>query len=132
MASNFSQLLVLEAVLNQIATNTGGGASSSTAGIPKFASVAVSASGDNTLITPAAGKRLVLSAVLLSAGATLVSMRLRQGTVAQGQSNLMGAVSAYDLVLDFPKEVILDADKSLVLNLGSATAVNGYVVYREV
>jgi hypothetical protein len=92
--------------------------------------ISVSSAGDNTLISPAAGKALRITGIAITLP-SLASIQLRQGTVAQGQTNLTGVMSVSDWLADFSREVALAADKSLVLNLGAAINARGYVTYWE-
>lgn len=93
-------------------------------------SIATTGAGDKTLLTPSVGKALRISSITVTA-ANVVTVQFKQGTVAEGQSNLSGAMEISDLVSEFPRTIALVADRSLVVNVGSAIALNGYVTWWE-
>lgn len=97
----------------------------------KMSPIALSASGDQIIITPAAGKALRISDITFTA-ASLVSVQFKQGTTAQGQTTLSGVMPVLDHQNSYSRPLALAVDRSLVINLGSAVAVNGYVCWWEV
>jgi hypothetical protein len=88
-------------------------------------------SGDQTIISPTAGKALRIYNLVLSNATTLTSFALRSGTSGQGQVNLTSAIAAYDYAGDFSPPLGLPVDRSFVINLPSSGSLTGYVTWRE-
>jgi hypothetical protein len=88
-------------------------------------------SGDQTIISPTAGKALRIYNLVLSNTTTLTSFALRSGTSGQGQVNLTSAIAAYDYAGDFSPPLGLPVDRSFVINLPSSGSLTGYVTWRE-
>lgn len=104
-----------------------------TALTPKFAAIAASSSGDNTLVAAVVGKKIrVLSYTLVAAGA--VTCRFEDGAGGTAKSGQMsfganGGVSVpYSPVGHFETT----ANTLLNLELGGAVAVAGHLTYVEV
>ena len=99
----------------------------------RLASIAVAASGDNTLVAAVTGKKLrVLSLVLLSTAKQTVRFESgASGTALTGQMEL--AANA-PLVLPFNPEGWFETAASALLNLelGGANAVAGSLSFVEV
>lgn len=101
----------------------------------KSAPIAVSSSGDNTIVTAVAGKKIrVLGYVLVANAAVNTKWKSGAGTDKTGllYNAANGGVSAP--VVGDPSEVFwfeTAAGEALVLNLSGAVAVGGHVVYLE-
>ena len=99
---------------------------------PKFAAIAASSSGDNTLVAAVTGKKIrAIKYVLVAAGTVSVKFKSGAGT------DLTGAMPAaansvipgdYCPVGQFESA----AGSALVLNLSGAVAVTGHLTYVEV
>lgn len=104
-----------------------------TALTPKFAAVAASSSGDNTLIAAVAGKKIrVLSYTLVAAGA--VTARFEDGaggTPLSGQMSF-GANGGASVPFSPLGHFETTANTLLNLELGGAVSVAGHVCYVEV
>jgi hypothetical protein len=93
--------------------------------------IAITSLGDNTIISPAAGKALRIGAIAMTS-ATLVAIQIKSGTVAQGQSSMSALMSISDFSESFTSPIALAVDRSLVIGLGTASAtVSGYVTWWE-
>lgn len=99
---------------------------------PKFVSIAASASGDNTLVSGVASKKIrVLSYVLMSNGTVNAKFQSSTGGDITGLLYLVantGASSGFSPVGHF--ETV--AGEDLQLNLSGAIAVGGHLTYIEV
>lgn len=99
---------------------------------PKFASIAASNAGDNTLVSAVSGKKLrVVKYTIVASGAVSAKFRTSSGTDLSGamslgaNSGVGGAFCPLGLL-----ETI--AGDGLVLNLSAATPVAGHLTYVEV
>lgn len=107
--------------------------SGTTAITPKFASINASSSGDNTLVSAVVGKKIrVLKYRIIPASD--VAVRWYSGAAGTA---LTGSMSLAGKAGDSGAEAIFGhfetaSNTALVLNLGSAVQVSGYVVYAEV
>lgn len=100
---------------------------------PKFAAIAASSSGDNTLVAAVASKKLrVLSYTLVAAGA--VTCRFEDGAGGTAKSGQMAL--AANGVLSVPFSAVghfeTTANTLLNLELGGAVSVAGHICYVEV
>lgn len=100
---------------------------------PKFAAIAASSSGDNTLVAAVASKKLrVLSYTLVAAGA--VTCRFEDGAGGTAKSGVMSL--AANGVLSVPFSAVghfeTTANTLLNLELGGAVSVAGHICYVEV
>lgn len=98
---------------------------------PKYASIAVSSSGDNTIVSAVAGKRLLVLAYNYMANGT-VNVKWRSNTT--DKTGLAYLVANTGKVAPFSSVgwLITASGDALVLNLSGAVAVGGEVVYAEV
>lgn len=93
--------------------------------------ISFSTSGDQTILTPSSTKALRISAITFTA-ASLVAIQFKNGTVAQGSPvNLSGVMNLSDFSEDFVNPIALPADRSFVINAGSAVSVAGFVAWWE-
>lgn len=101
-----------------------------TLAVEKFALISASALGDNTIVAAVAGKKIKVTQYVMVATAA-VAPRWKSGA----SNNLSGAMSlAANGIISTPGgKVLMEtvAGEALVLNLSSAVAVNGHLVYIE-
>jgi len=90
-----------------------------------------SVSGDQTIVSPTAGKALRIYSIVLSNPSAATSFILKSGTAAQGQTTLSSTIVAHDYAGDFKHPLGLLADRSLVINLPVSGSLSGYVTWRE-
>lgn len=100
---------------------------------PKFAAIAASSSGDNTIVAAVVSKKLrVLSYTLVAAGA--VTCRFEDGAGGTAKSGVMSL--AANGVLSVPFSAVghfeTTANTLLNLELGGAVSVAGHICYVEV
>lgn len=103
-----------------------------TALTPKFATIDVASSGDNTIVSGSAGKKIrVLQYALVCGSATVVQWQDTGGANLTGDMSFAanGGISAPYCPLGLFETT--DGD-GLDLNLGSANSVSGHLVYVEV
>lgn len=104
-----------------------------TALTPKFAAIAASSSGDNTLVAAVSGKKIrVLSYTLVAAGA--VTCRFEDGAGGTAKSGVMsfGANGGVSVPFSPLGHFETTANTLLNLELGGAVSVAGHVCYVEV
>lgn len=104
-----------------------------TALTPKFASIAVSSSGDNTLVAAVVGKKIrVLSYTLVAAGA--VTCRFEDGAGGTAKSGQMSFAANGGVSVPFSPVGHFETTANTLLNLelGGAVAVAGHLTYVEV
>jgi hypothetical protein len=89
-------------------------------------SISISASGDNTIITPTTGKALRISSLYFTA-ATQVNVTLKRGA-----TTISGAMPLTDHAADYVHPISFSVNESLIINIGSAVNVRGYVIWWEV
>lgn len=98
----------------------------------EFAAISASSSGDNTLVAaPAAGKRIVVLALVLNPAAA-VDLTLKSGSttlVALGGFRDTGEPAGLALSLNPGGYFECAAGEALVLNLDGAVAVKGFLNY---
>ena len=100
-----------------------------------WTSISISASGDNTIITPTAGYalRIVFLAFVCNGAVNVI---LYEGTSAEGQTAMTGVMNFTPyggLVWDRDKNPIpLDLDSSFVMNLSAAIQVSGLLLSYEI
>ena len=102
--------------------------------LPKFAAIAAASSGDNTLVTGVAGKRIrVLSAHLTMTG-TAVTIRFESAAGGTALTGQMTPLQGTSISLPFSPlgHFQTVAGELLNLELGGAQAVAGWLVYVEV
>jgi hypothetical protein len=93
--------------------------------------IALSTSGDQTILTPTSTKALRIAAIAFTAGA-VVGVQFKNGTVAQGsQVNLSGVMPVSDFSDSFPNPIALPVNRSFVINLAAAVSVQGYISWWE-
>lgn len=100
---------------------------------PKFAAIAASSSGDNTLVAAVASKKLrVLSYTLVAAGA--VTCRFEDGAGGTAKSGVMSLAANGILSVPFSAVGHFETTANTLLNLelGGAVSVAGHICYVEV
>lgn len=90
--------------------------------------IATTGSGVKTIATPASGKKLRISALVLQA-ATPTKIQLRAGT-----TNISGVIEIVSFEHTYSEPIVLAANVALNINVDTTTpnALSGYLVYREV
>lgn len=104
-----------------------------TALTPKFAAIAASSSGDNTLVAAVSAKKIrVLSYTLVAAGA--VTCRFEDGAGGTAKSGQMSLPANGILSVQFSAVGHFETTANTLLNLelGGAVSVAGHVCYVEV
>jgi len=99
----------------------------------KYAAINVGSSGNNTLISAASGKRLIiLACVLVSSGA--VNVEFQDGVSGTPLSGAMNLTTNSGFTLPFSEGGWGETSQGVLLNLNlsSATAVDGMLVYCEI
>lgn len=112
-----------------------------------YATINISTSGDNTIITPNVGEmpatwdtpatRIVIDHINLQANGT-TTLQFKNGTSGEGQTSYGGAynlVAQAAIVLENVMVheqgiITLAPNRSFVINLGSSVQVSGFVRYR--
>lgn len=99
---------------------------------PKFASISVSSSGDNTIVAAVTSKKLrVLAYVIVSDGTVAAKWRSSTTTDLTGAMSLLassGVSTAYSPVGHFETA----AGEALTLNLSAAIGARGHLTYLEI
>lgn len=88
--------------------------------------IAISAAGNNTVITPTTGKSLRILAVYFVA-ASSVAVTLRRGS-----TSISGTMNLTTHAGDFDYPICCGVDEPFVINLGTAVSCQGYVIWFEV
>lgn len=104
-----------------------------TALTPKFAAIAASSSGDNTLVAAVTAKKIrVLSYTLVAAGA--VTCRFEDGAGGTAKSGQMALAANGVLTVPFSPVGHFETTANTLLNLelGGAVSVAGHICYVEV
>lgn len=83
-------------------------------------------SGDKTIIIPTTGKALRISAICIQLP-SLAAITIKKGAAA-----VSGAMSVTTAALEFNPPIGFNINETLVINIGSAVAVNGFATYWEV
>jgi hypothetical protein len=100
---------------------------------PKFAAIAASSSGDNTVVAAVSGKKIrVLSYTLVAAGA--VTCRFEDGAGGTAKSGQMSFAANGGVSVPFSPVGHFETTAGTLLNLelGGAVAVAGHLCYIEV
>lgn len=100
---------------------------------PKYAAVAASSSGDNTLVAAVAGKKiLVLGCVLIAAGA--VNIRFEDGAAGTALSGVMALTTNSGYTAPFSEIgwTMTSTNTLLNLELSGAVSVAGWLIYAEI
>jgi hypothetical protein len=91
------------------------------------AAISISSSGDNTIITPTAGKALRITHLALAAASPVAVIAKLDSTSLTGAMSILSYVDS-----EKPYLWAGAANEIFKLNLGSAVAVAGFVLYYEV
>lgn len=83
-------------------------------------------SGDKTILTPTTGRALRISS-LYFVSASAVNVTFKAGSTA-----FTGAMNLSTHAADYSEAIALGVDEAFVINVGSAVALNGYVIWWEV
>lgn len=100
---------------------------------PKYAAVAASSSGDNTLVAAVASRRiLILGCVLIAAGA--VNIRLEDGAGGTALTGVMALTTNSGFTLPFSEVGWNKTSVNTLLNLelSGAVSVAGVLTYAEI
>ena len=92
-----------------------------------YAAIALTTSGDNTIVTPTSGKSLrIRHIVLIAASSVAVTLKL-------GSSSITGALTFLQYGdSEIPHLFAGAANEAFKVNLGSSVVVNGFILYYEV
>ena len=102
--------------------------------VPQYAVIAVSAAGDNTVVTAVLGKKIRVLGVVLVAGGGANTVRFESGFGGTALTGLivLDANGQYPLQLNGFGWFETVAGELLNLELAVATGVNGCLVYEEI
>jgi hypothetical protein len=95
----------------------------------KESPIAISASGDNTILTPTSGKALRISSLYL-VSSTAANITLKAGVVSP--ISISGSMPITYLAIDPKEPMMLSVNQTFIINLGSAVSVTGFVIWWEV
>lgn len=97
---------------------------------PSVAVIDISTSGDNTIITGTATKKIrIYSLVFVSEGT--VSITLKDGATAISGAMAFSANMGFSENF-WPAPITLSSGNAFVINLSAAVAVRGFVIYTQV
>lgn len=97
----------------------------------KMAPIALTNSGDNTIVSPSSGTKGLRIAAIAFTAPSAVSVVFNEGTIGQGQTALSGAMQIVDYSESFARVLAISTGKSFVMTIGASVPVNGYIQYWE-
>ena len=97
------------------------------------ADISTASSGDNTIVTGVAGKRIAIDFLVVRSESATTTIQMKDGTTNYGGSHALDRHEAFVLentMLNHDGVITLTAGNSFVLNNSAAVQVSGFVRYR--